>query len=71
MVVDRQFFAHGHVVRLAVEVAASGWDIQETFDSAIVHVEHHSDWHRVERALWLLEIKARQSDLEQAVIAHS
>lgn len=57
MVIDRKFATHGHVVRLAIEEKASGWDVQEECDSAVVHVEHHDDWHRVERAMWLLEMQ--------------
>jgi hypothetical protein len=58
MSLDRQFATHGHMFRLAVEEKASGWDVQERYDSALVHVEHHDDWHRVERAMWLLEMEA-------------
>jgi hypothetical protein len=56
--VDRQFATRGHVFRLAVEEKANGWEVQERCDSTLVHVEHHDDWHRVERAVWLLEMKA-------------
>jgi hypothetical protein len=55
MELDREFASHGHVIRLAVEETANGWDVEERCDSAVVHVEHHDDWHRVERAIWLLE----------------
>ena len=58
MVVERQFSTEGHVVRIAVEKGTSGWNIQEEFDSAVVRVEHCDDWHRVERAMGLLEMHA-------------
>ena len=62
MVVERQFSSHGHTVRLAVERGLTGWNIQEECDSAVVHVEHCDDWHRVERTLHLLEMKAISHD---------
>ena len=60
MVIDRQFATDGHVIRLAVEQTAKGWIVEEQRDSAIVHVEHHDDWHRVERAMKRLEMEARR-----------
>ncbi len=42
---------------------------REALDSAVVHVEHHDDWHRVERAMQILELKARRDDL-LAHVAH-
>ena len=59
MVLDRKFATHGHVIRLVVEETAFGWDVQERCDAAVVHVEHHDDWHHVERAMRLLEREAR------------
>jgi hypothetical protein len=66
MIIDREFAVEGHVFRLAVEQAAIGWDVQERRDSIIVHVEHHDDWHRVERAVRLLELKALRDDASRA-----
>jgi hypothetical protein len=60
MVIDREFATAGHVIRLAVEQTAKGWIVEEQRDSAIVHVEHHDDWHRVERAMKRLEMEARR-----------
>ena len=68
MVIDREFATHGHVVRLTVEERAGGWDVQEESDSAVVHVKHYDDWHRVERAMRLLEMEARRHG--PAVLAH-
>jgi hypothetical protein len=62
MVADRRFSSHGHVVQLGARMTANGWDVQEELDSEIVHVEHHDDWHRVERAIQLLEMKALKDD---------
>lgn len=60
MIVNREFATHGHTVRLFVEEGANGWDVREECDSAVVHVEHYNDWHRVERAMQLLEMEARR-----------
>ena len=54
MVIDREFATDGHVIRLAVEQTANGWDVEQRRDST---VEHHDDWHRVERAMWRLEME--------------
>lgn len=61
--VDRRFFVNGHTIHLGVEPTTSGWDVREECDSALVHVEHHDDWHRVERAMDLLELKANSHDV--------
>jgi len=61
MLIDREFATDGHVIRLSVEQTAKGWLVEEERDSAIVHVEHHNDWHRVERAMRRLEMKARRA----------
>ena len=66
MIIEREFAVEGHVFRLAVEQAAIGWDVQERRDSTIVHVEHHDDWHRVERAVRLLELAALRHDASHA-----
>jgi hypothetical protein len=60
MLINREFATEGHVIRLAVEQTANGWDVEEQCDSSVVHVEHHDDWHRVERAMWLLEMEAHR-----------
>jgi hypothetical protein len=58
MIIDRELAVDGHVLRLTVEQATIGWDVRQRCDSTIVHVEHHDDWHRVERAVKLLELTA-------------
>jgi hypothetical protein len=70
MTVDRQFSANGHVIQLCVTEAANGWDVHEEVDSAIVHAEHHDDWHRVERAMFMLELKALEND-HRAGVSHN
>ena len=51
MILDREFVTRGHVFPLAVEEADAGWDVQERCDAAVVYIEHHLDWHRVELAM--------------------
>ncbi len=58
MIFDRQLTNRGHTYRLLVTQAIAGWDIKEEQDSVVVHVGHHDDWHRVERALRVFELKA-------------
>jgi hypothetical protein len=68
MLFEQRIAANGHSIHLAVRQAAAGWDVQEAFDSAIVHVEHYDDWHRVERAMQRLEREAHRHD--EADTAH-
>ena len=67
--VDRHFCVNGHTIHLGVEQTRNGWDVKEELDSALVHVEHHDDWHRVERPMEILELKADLDGL-QADIPH-
>jgi hypothetical protein len=66
MIIDREFAVGGHMLRLTVEEAAIGWDVRERCDSTIIHVEHHNDWHRVERAVTLLELTALRQNVARA-----
>jgi len=59
MLMDRHIPTAGHVVHLAIEQSPSGWDVREELDSTTIHVEHHDDWHRVERAMARLEREVR------------
>jgi hypothetical protein len=52
---DRHIPAGKHIVHIAIEQSLTGWDVREELDSRTVHVEHHEDWHRVERAMDRLE----------------
>ena len=45
----------GHVRRVTVTRSGVGWEIREERDSQVVRTSHHTDWHRVERALRLIE----------------
>jgi hypothetical protein len=68
MLIDRQFSAGGRVVHLIVESTACGWDLQEECDGTVVHVEHHHDWHRIERAMRLLELEAAREGVRSGLV---
>ena len=57
MALDRQISAGGHVVHFLIEPTCNGWNVREELDRTVVHTEHHDDWHRVERAVRLLELQ--------------
>ena len=68
MLLDRYITAGKHVVHLTIDQSNAGWDVCEELDSTTVHVEHHDDWHRVERAMDRLEREVRHGVF--AVTAH-
>ncbi|HUK37096.1 MAG TPA: hypothetical protein VLV86_24440 [Vicinamibacterales bacterium] len=68
MLIDRHIATGGHIVHLAIEQSTEGWDVREELDAKTVHVEHHEDWHRVERAMDRLEREVRHGVF--AVAAH-
>jgi hypothetical protein len=45
----------GHTRRVTVTRSGVGWEIREERDSEVVRTSRHTDWHRVERALRLIE----------------
>ena len=45
----------GHTRRVTVTRSGVGWEIREERDSQVVRTSRHTDWHRVERALRLIE----------------
>jgi hypothetical protein len=59
MLIDRHISAAGHVVHIGIEPSTIGWDVRQEFDSTTVHIEHHNDWHRAERAIDRLEREVR------------
>ena len=68
MLTDRHITFGTHVVHLSIDQSEAGWDVREQLDSTTVHVEHHDDWHRVERAMDRLEREVGHGVL--AVAAH-
>lgn len=69
MHIDRHIPSGDHVVHLSVEQSTTGWDVREDLDTITVHLEHHNDWHRVERAMDRLEIEVLHHGIV-AVAAH-
>ena len=59
MLLDRHIPAGSHIVHIAIEQSSTGWDVREELDTRTVHLEHHDDWHRVERAMDRLEREVR------------
>ena len=47
----------GHTDLLEVTSSAQGWEVRETRDSAVVRTQRYSDWHRVERAVLVFELR--------------
>ena len=45
----------GQTRRVTVTRSGVGWEIREEKDSQVVRTSRHTDWHRVERALRLIE----------------
>jgi hypothetical protein len=45
----------GHIRRVTVTRSGVGWEIREERDSQLVRTSRHTDWHRVERVLRLIE----------------
>jgi hypothetical protein len=41
----------GQLMRQTIHLVEHGWEIREERDHTVVRIEHHSDWHRVERAI--------------------
>ena len=68
MLTDRHISTAGHVVHIAIELSTIGWNVREELDSTTVHIEHHNDWHRAERAIDRLEREVRHGVF--AVAAH-
>ena len=54
----RELTNDNHVHRLVIIADAHGWDVREEEDSAVVRLVHRTDWHRVERDVWLFDVKA-------------
>ena len=54
----------GHTLRVTVTRKGVGWEIREERDSELVRTSRHTDWHRVERALRVIE-----QDLSPAIPA--
>jgi hypothetical protein len=45
----------GHVKRFTIREARCGWEVREEQDSRVVRQVRYHDWHRVERALLVMQ----------------
>jgi hypothetical protein len=68
MLLDRHIVTGPHVVHIGIEQSSTGWNVREEFDTKTIHLEHHDDWHRVERAMDRLEREVRHGGF--TVTAH-
>jgi len=53
----RQYRQGAHLFRLVVFRTGHGWELQEERDYKVIKMTRHSDWHRVERAIRLFELR--------------
>jgi hypothetical protein len=53
----REYTSAGHVNRITLSKNRTGWEIREERDDTVVKRATYSDWHRVERALQVFELK--------------
>jgi predicted alpha/beta hydrolase family esterase len=48
----------GHTKRFSISEAGSeGWEVRVEQDSEVVRRVHYTDWHRVERAVWMMSLE--------------
>jgi predicted alpha/beta hydrolase family esterase len=53
----------GHTKRFTISEAGNeGWEVRVEQDSEVVRRVHYTDWHRVERAVWMMSLQV--SELE-------
>jgi hypothetical protein len=57
MMLTREYTSAGHVSRITLTKSRTGWDVREERDDTVVKRMHYSDWHRVERAIQVFELK--------------
>ena len=63
----------GHTRRFTItETGGLGWEVREEQDSRIVRQIRYTDWHRVERALWVMsrQVTALEQEGWRASEAH-
>jgi hypothetical protein len=56
----REYRSEGHVNRFTITKGRTGWDIREERDDTVVKRVNYSDWHRVERAMQVFELKTSE-----------
>jgi hypothetical protein len=58
----REFAHAGHVTRVTITRSAVGWDLREERDDRIVRRMNYTDWHRVERAIQVIELAGQRNE---------
>jgi hypothetical protein len=58
----REYTRAGHTDRVTVTRSHSGWDVREERDDTVVRHANYTDWHRVERAIFLFERVRREAE---------
>lgn len=58
LIVSRILQRPGHTRRFIIaRMAGSGWEVREEEDSRIVRTARYTDWHRVERARAIIDLR--------------
>jgi hypothetical protein len=60
----REFTTAGHTDRVTITRSNEGWDVREERDDQVVRTARYTDWHRVERAMWIFEVRNAASKPE-------
>ncbi len=55
--VTRERTADGHLERFTVSRVSSGWQVREEHDERVIRTAFYDDWHRVERAVQVFELR--------------
>ena len=56
----RELTQAGHVTRFSIRDAGNGWEVREEQDSRVVRQVRYNDWHRVERALLVMQQRVHE-----------
>lgn len=53
----RERTSSGHTDTLVVTKTADGWEVRETHDRTVIRTQQYRDWHRVERAVQVFDLR--------------
>ncbi len=57
----RERTSSGHTDTLVVTKNSDGWEVRETHDRAVIRTQQYRDWHRVERAMQVFDLRGVES----------
>jgi len=63
--VTRERTHEGHLERVTVSRCEQGWEVREQRDERLVRQARYSDWHRVERAVQVFELRGPSDQVER------